>query len=311
MRIAVFGVGAVGGYLGWRLARAGEDVVFIARGETLAALSNQGIRVDTLEGTSEVWRVKAVEDPSAVGPVDAVLLGVKAWQVPESAEEMRPLMGPESFVVPLQNGVEAPSLLAKVLGAEHVLGGLCYMVAFKVGPGHVRHAGMEPRVIFGELDGRLTDRSQKLLAAFSHAGVKAEIPDDIRAAMWKKFLFIATFSSVAAVTRAPAGVIRSIPETRAMLEAVAHEVAAVAAASGVRIGDAAVRSVLELIDNLPDTGTASMQRDIIEGRPSELASQTGAVVRLGAEKGVATPVSSLLYGCLLPLELRARGETDF
>jgi len=311
MRIAVFGVGAVGGFLGWRLACAGHDVVFIARGKTLGALQQQGIRVDTLEGTSEVLPVKAVQDPSAVGPVDVVLLGVKAWQVAESAEAMRPLIGPESFVVPLQNGVEAPSLLAGALGAEHVLGGLCYMVALQVGPGHIRHAGMEPRVIFGELDGRVTSRAQELLAAFTGAGVKAEIPRNIHEAIWSKFMFIATFSSVAAVTRAPAGVIRSLPETRALLEAVASEVAAVAAASGVDLGEQAVASVLEIIDNLPEAGTASMQRDIMEGRPSELASQPGAVVRLGKEKGVATPVSSMLYGCLLPLEQRARGEIAF
>jgi len=311
MRIAVVGVGAVGGYLGWRLARSGQDVVFIARGESLAALQKDGFRIDTLEGTTEVLPVQATDDPSSVGPVDAVLVGVKAWQVPEAAEAVRPLMGPKSFVVPLQNGVEAPSILARALGSEHVLGGLCYMVAFKVGPGHVRHAGMDPRVIFGELDNRRSERAEELLAAFSHAGVNAEIPRDIHEAIWNKFLFIATFSSVAAVTRAPAGVIRSIPETRAMMEAVAREVAAVAAASGVHLEETAIQSVMGIIDNLPASGTASMQRDIMEGRPSELASQPGAVVRLGAETGVATPVSSLLYGCLLPLELRARGEADF
>jgi 2-dehydropantoate 2-reductase len=311
MRLAIFGVGAVGGYLGWRLVRAGQDVVFIARGGTLEALQTQGLRVDTLEGTSEVVAVNAVQDPSSVGPVDAVLLGVKAWQVPEAAEAARTLMGPESFVVPLQNGVEAPSLLAEVLGPQHVFGGLCYMVALKVGAARVRHAGLEPRVIFGEMDNRVTERSERLLAAFAQAGVKAEIPRDIHAAMWNKFLFIATFSSVAAVTRAPAGVIRSIPETRRMLEAAASEVAAVAAARGVRLEESVVQSVMELIDNLPDNGTASMQRDIMEGRPSELAAQTGAVVRLGIETGVPAPVNSFIHGCLLPQELRARGEIAF
>lgn len=311
MKIAVFGVGGVGAYFGWRLARAGQDVVFIARGETLAALQKDGLRIDPLEAATEVLPVRATDDPGSVGPVDAVIVGVKAWQVPEAAEAIRPLIGPKTFVVPLQNGVEAPSIFGRILGSEHAFGGLCYMVAFKVGPGYVRHAGMDPKIIFGELDNRRSGRAEELLAAFVQAGVNVEIPADIHKAIWSKFLFIATLSTVAAVTRAPAGIIRSIPETRAMMEAVAGEVAALAAASGVNLGENAIPSVMGIIDNLPAGGTASMQRDIMDGRPSELESQPGAVVRLGAEKGVPTPVSSLLYGCLLPLEKRARGEADF
>jgi 2-dehydropantoate 2-reductase len=311
MKIAVIGVGAVGGYFGWKLARSGQDVVFIARGESLAALQKDGLRIDTLEGTTEVVPVKATDDPSSVGPVDVVLVTVKAWQVAEAAEMARALMGPESFVVPLQNGVDSPAILSKVLGLERVLGGLCYMVAFKVGPGHVKHAGMDPRVLFGELDNRRSARVERLLAAFSDAGVTAEIPADIHEAMWNKFLFIVTFSSVAAATRAPACVLRTVPETRSIMEAVVREAAAVGIACGVGLKENAAQSVMEVVDNLPAAATASMQRDIMEGGPSELAFQTGAIVRLGAEKGVPTPASSLLYGCLLPLELRARGNVDF
>jgi 2-dehydropantoate 2-reductase len=311
MRIAIFGVGGVGGYFGWRLAQAGEDVTFVARGDHLKALQTNGLRVDTPDGNSSVLLIKAEEDPAQVGQVDAVILGVKAWQVSEAAYAIRPMIGPYTFVLPLQNGVEAPSDLSKVLGREHVFGGLCYIVAMKVGPGHIRHAGMEPKVIFGELDNKLTERAKQLQTAFSKAGVNAEIPADIRVAMWQKFLFIATLSGVAAVTRAPAGIVRSVPETRRMLEGVAKEVAAVAKGLNVDLSPDQVTLTMTLIDRLPADGTASMQRNIIEGRPSELSSQSGAVERLGVETGVPTPLNSFIHSALTPLEMRARGEIEF
>ena len=311
MRIAVFGTGAVGGYFGGRLARAGEDVVFIARGEQLRALKAHGLRVDSIKGDFALQPVQATDDPAQVGVVDAVIVGVKTWQVPEAARAMRPLVGPETFVVPLENGVEAPDQLAAVLGAGHVLGGLCRIVSFVVEPGHVRHAGLEPYVALGELDNRPSERAERLRDAFTQAGVNAEIPADIQVAIWEKFLFIASFSGVGAVTRAPAGVLRSLPETRRMLEAAMREVLAVAQARGIGMTEEAVSRTMALIDGLPEGGTASMQRDIIGGRPSELESQNGAVVRLGQEVGVDTTLHGFIYDCLLPLELRARGELEF
>jgi 2-dehydropantoate 2-reductase len=311
MRIAVFGTGAVGGYFGGRLAQASEDVVFIARGAQLRALRDQGLRVDSIAGDFVVQPAQATDDPAHAGVVDVVLVGVKAWQVPEVAQAMRPLVGPETFVVPLQNGVEAPSQLAAVLGAEHVLGGLCRIVSLVVEPGHVRHAGLEPYVAFGELDNRPSQRAQRLREAFARAGVAAEISPDIQVAMWEKFLFIASFSGVGAVTRAPAGVLRSLPETRQMLEQAMHEVLAVAGAHEIALPHGAIPKTMALIDGLPPGGTASMQRDIVGGRRSELESQNGAVVRLGQEVGVATPLHAFIYHSLLPLELRARGRVQF
>jgi 2-dehydropantoate 2-reductase len=240
-----------------------------------------------------------------------VLLGVKAWQVEQAAEAMHPLIGPETFVVPLLNGVEASSQLAASLGKEHVFGGLCYIVSFIAGPGHIRHGGMKPYVAFGELDNRPSKRGQQLLDAFTKAGVTAEIPSDIHAAIWNKFLFIATLSGVGAVTRAPAGIMRSVPETRRLLEEVVKEVAAVARARKIILKDDAVSATMAVIDGLPPQVTASMQRDIMEGRPSELSSQSGAVVRLGRELGQPAPVNEYIYSILLPLELRARGEVEF
>lgn len=311
MRIAVFGTGGVGGYFGGRLAQAGEDVVFIGRGEHLQALRSKGLRVDSPDGDFKVFPCQAVDDPQEVGPVDSVIMGVKAWQVGQAAEAMRPLIGPETFVVPLQNGVEAPSELAGVLSREHVFGGFCYIVSFIEGPGHIRHGGMKPYVAFGELDNRPSSRGQRLLDAFSQAGVTAEIPADIHAAMWGKFLFIASLSGVGAVTRAPAGVMRTLPETRRMLEDAVKEIAAVAKARKIILKDDAVSATMAVIDGLPPQTTASMQRDIMEGRPSELSSQNGAVVRLGREVGELAPLNQFIYSSLLPLEMKARGEVQF
>ncbi len=311
MRIAVFGVGAVGGYFGWRLARAGEDVVFIARSDTLRALRDAGLRVDTPDGGSSVQAVHATDDLSQIGSVDAVLLGVKAWQVPDVAEALKPLIGRDTFVVPLQNGVEAPSHLAAALGPEHTFGGMCYIVAYQVGPGHICHAGLEPYVAFGELDNRPSTRGSRLLDTFLRAEVKAEIPGDIHAIMWQKFLFIASLSGVAAITRAPAGILRTVPETRRMVEEVVHEVFAVAKARGIALKPDAAETTMAVIDRLPAAATTSMQRDIMEGRASELSTHSGSVMRLGAEVGQPAPLNSFIYASLLPQELRARGSVEF
>ncbi len=311
MKIAVFGAGAVGGYFAGRLAQGGEEVVLIARGEHLQALRQHGLRVDSIKGDFVVQPSLATDDPRQAGTVDVVLLGVKAWQVPEAAQAMRPLIGPETFVVPLENGVEAPDQLAAVLDAGHVLGGLCKIFSFLAGPGHIRHAGMEPYVAFGELDNRPSERAERLRRAFERAGVVADIPPDIQVAMWEKFLFIASLSGVGAVTRAPVGVLRSLPETRQMLEQAMGEVLAVAHTRGIAVPEETIAGTLALIDGMPPGATASMQRDIIAGRPSELEAQNGAVVRLGRERGVATPLHAFIYHSLLPLEQRARGQIDF
>jgi 2-dehydropantoate 2-reductase len=310
MRIAVFGTGAVGGYFGGRLAQAGEEVIFIARGEHLQALRSHGLQVDSVKGDFMVQPVQATHDPAQVGVVDVVLVGVKAWQVPAAAQAMRPMVGSDTFIVPLENGVEAPAQLAAVLGAQHVLGGLCKIISFTLRPGHIRHAGIEPYVAFGELDNQASERAERLRQAFARAaGVTVEIPPDIQAAMWDKFLFIASFSG--AVTRAPAGVLRNVPETRQLLEQAMREIFAVAQAREIALSGDIVGQTMAVVDGLPPDGTASMQRDIMEGRPSELASQNGAVVRLGQEAGVATPLHRFIYNSLLPLELRARGQVQF
>lgn len=312
MRIAVFGAGAVGGYFGGRLAQAGEDVVLIARGEHLRTMQTHGLRVKSIEGNFIVDPVEATDDPTTVGVVDAILVAVKAWQVPEAARAMRPMVGPQTFVVPLENGVEAPSQLAAVLGETHVLGGLCRIISTLVEPGTIDHAGISPTITFGELEGRPSERAEKLRDVFQKAeGVTPQIPPDIHVAMWEKFLFIAALSGVGAVTRAPVGALCSLPETRQMLEQAMQEILAVAHARNIALSLETVPKTIAFIENLPPEATASMQRDIMAGRPSELASQNGAVVRLGQEASVETPVHSFIYHSLLPQELEARGQLQF
>jgi 2-dehydropantoate 2-reductase len=210
--------------------------------------------------------------------------------------------------VPLQNGVEAADQLVAVLGAEHVLGGTCRIASSVVAPGHIQHAGIEPYVALGELDDRPSERAERLQQALARAGVTVEIPSNIQAAVWGKFLFIASFSGVGAVTRAPAGVLRGLPETRRMLEQAMQEVLAVARAHAIGLAGESIDRTMALIDGLPAGTTASMQRDIMAGRPSELESQNGAVVRLGQEVDVATPLHTFIYHSLLPAELRARDQ---
>lgn len=312
MRIAIFGSGGVGGYFGARLAQAGENVTFIARGEHLKAMQGRGLRVDSLAGNFSLDTVNATDKPGEVGEVDVILVGVKAWQVPEAAEAMRPMVGKNTCVVPLQNGVEAPAQLATVLGEAHVLGGLCGIIAFLVEPGHLRHAGAEPFITFGELDNRVTERVKELQQAIDNAeGAKANISSDIMVAMWDKFMFITALSGLGAVTRSPVGTFRSQPETREMLRQALTEAYEVARARGVSLAPDSVNATIARCDKLPEAGTTSMQRDIMAGRPSELEQQNGAVVRIGKEVGVETPINSFIYHSLLPMERRARGETQF
>ena len=305
MRIAVVGAGGVGGVLGGLLARSGQDVAFVARGRTLAALRGRGLRVSLPTGTFEV-RPAAAEDPAAIGLADAVLVAVKSWQVREVAPSLRPLVGPGTVVVPLQNGVTAAEELAAALGDGPVVGGMCWVLAWQEEPGAVRSTGVPLRVVVGERAGGAAPRLAPLAAALREAGVDAEVSADVRAALWEKFAFIDPVGSVGAVTRAPVGVVRSLPETRALLEAAVAEVERLARAHGVALPADAVARTLARVDALPPDGTASMQRDVLAGRRSELDEQTGAVVALAGAAGVPVPVHRFLLAALLPQERQAR-----
>jgi len=310
MKIAIFGAGGVGGYFGGRLAQSGKDVVFIARGEHRAAIAEHGLRVESIDGDFAIRPAAVFEDPGEAGFVDVVLVATKAWQVADAAEQMRPLLGPNTFVIPLENGVDSLDRLVSALGRERVLGGVCRISSFIAAPGLIRHVGTAASVAFGELDHQPSTRAQALLAAFAGVPqIRAEIPADIQVTMWEKFVFICAVSGVGALTRRSMGAVRSVPETRELLRAALEESTAVGRARGVPLGDDLPIRVMEMIDRTGPATVPSMQRDVMDGRPSELESQNGAVVRMGFELGVPTPTHVFLYAALLPQEIAARQES--
>lgn len=311
MKIAVFGSGAVGGFFGGRLALSGQSVFFVARGHNLGAMQSNGLRVESVDGDFTVPNVAASDSPQEIGPVDVVLVTVKTWQLGAAMAAMAPLVGPETILVPLLNGVEAPKVLAQFFGNRRVIVGLAKIIAAMAGPGHVRHLGAVPYIAIGESDNRRSPRVRELRAILSAAGISSEIPEDIHAALWSKFLFVVSWGGVGAVTRAPLGVLRDLTPTRDMMTAAMQEIDRLAAALAIRLPQNIVTTTMTFIDSLPANGTTSLQRDIAAGRPSELDAWNGAVARLGREAGVSTPLNDFIYGSLLPLEKRATEQIDF
>ena len=312
MKITIFGTGAVGGYFGGRLAQAGHDVTFIARGAHLQAIQSEGLQVNSIKGDFSICPAQATDRPESIGTVDLILCGVKSWQVVEIRDQLKPLVGPDTTIITLQNGVESHKILAESIGATYVLPGMCQMISLVEGPGIISHKGIDPYLSIGEVDGSSSQRLAQIYQVFNKVeGVTINISTDILKELWLKFMIIAPWSGLGAVTRAPVGVFRSLPETRELLQQSIQEVYAVGKAHGVDLPENAVNKTLEFIDNVPAAGTASMQRDVIAGRPSELHEQCGAVVRLGEEKDVKTPVNRYIYQSLLPLEHSARGTITF
>jgi 2-dehydropantoate 2-reductase len=308
MRIVDFGTGGVGGFFGGRLARAGEDVTFIARGEHLRAIKSSGLKIDSTAGDFLIFPASATDDVSEVDETDLVFLGVKAWQVPEAARAIKPIVGPNTTVLPLQNGVEAVQQLVDELGRDNVIGGLCRIVSFVVGPGHIRHAGFTPSIIIGEIDNQRTERITKIEDVFKRAGLEITVAQDIQVALWTKFLFIASFSGVGAMANAPAGVIRSDPKWRSQMLTAMEEIYALAHARGVNLPPDSIATVMRNVNALPEDATSSMQRDIAAGKPSELDAQNGAVVRMARETGIEVPTHTLIYETLKPREEVSRGS---
>lgn len=307
MRVAIVGAGGVGGLLGALLARAGAQVSFVARGAALQALRERGLRIEGAVGSFSVGPLPASADPALLAPVDVALVAVKAWQVPALAPGLAPLLAPGGFAVPLQNGVVAYEQLASALGPERAAGGLCHMIAFVDEPGLVRQAGAPPSVTVGEWQGGGSERLERLCALLSGAGISAKVSKNVRNAVWEKALFVEALGAVGAAVRLPVGRWRAVPEARALLTGAMREIDALAWASGIELGPAAIDRALARIDALPADGMASLQRDLAAGRPSELDDQTGALVRIAAQLSVPTPIHHFLLGCLAPHERAARG----
>lgn len=307
MRIAIYGAGGVGGYYGGVLARAGHDVSLLARGAHLEAIRSSGLSVRSPGGDFVVRPAAATDDPAEIGAVDAVIVAVKSMHLAAVCGGIGPLLGPDTLVVPMLNGVDAHEALLAAAGRSRMGKGLTRIISEVAAPGQIRHVGVEPYVALAEWDGSRTSRVDSLVAALRDGGVDAEVPPDIDAAIWLKFLFVCSVGGVCGACRMPLGPVRTLPESRALLRRAMEEIAAVAAAHGVSLQDDAVAFAMNTVDSFPAEGTSSLQRDIAAGVPSELDAWTGAAVRLGATVGVATPVHSFIHAVLLPSEMQARG----
>ena len=307
MKIAIYGAGGLGGFYGARLACAGNDVAFIARGAHLAAIRERGLQVTSPLGDMRLAAPVATDKPGDIGPVDLVLVAVKTWHIPQVAAAMGPLLGERTVVLPFLNGVEASDELAAVIGSERVLGGLSKVFSKVESPGVIHHFTQNVFVAFGELDGSDSPRVRALLDLFSAAGVDAEVSPAIRVELWKKLLLVSSWAGLGALARSAMGVMREQPGIRALIDRSMDEGLAVARATGHDIDPAYKDEMWAFYRAMPPGATASMQRDIMDGRPSELDAWNGAICRFGARAGVETAVHSFTYHTLLPMERRARG----
>lgn len=306
MKFVMVGSGAVGSYFGARLMQAGHEVVFVARGAQLHALRESGLTLCLGDGETVLRPVAATDEIAAAGAADYALIAVKAWQVAEIAPKLTALDGGDTRFLTLQNGVEAPGMVAEIVSAAQTVGGLVRGFFEMDAPGRVRHVGVTPAIIFGQIDGRRTPQVERLLEALTGAGIYAELSNDIEAALWEKFLLVTSLSGVGAVTRSPIGAIRDCDRTWGLLRQVMDEIVSVARARRINLTADVIERTLKFVQTFPPEATTSMQRDVINGLPSELEAQTGAVVRLGREASVTTPVNQFIYDSLILQEMRAR-----
>ena len=299
MRIAIVGSGGVGGYFGGRLAAAGADVTFLARGAHLDAMRSRGLRIVSPKGDVHLPRVKAESDPSAIGVADIVFFAVKLYDTSGAVAMLPPLVGPRTIVIPFQNGVDSVGTLTQAVGAEHTGGGVAYVSAVISEPGVIKHTAMD-HLIFGELDGARSPRLERLFDACKPAGFQFTLSDDVTLEIWTKFVRLSVFSGMTAVTRSPLGVIVNDPELLEMLKAAVRETTAVARAKGVKVADGLDETTAAAYRALPPNSKASMLEDLERGRPIELPWLSGAVVRLGEELGVETPTHRFINAVLKP-----------
>jgi 2-dehydropantoate 2-reductase len=299
MRIAVMGAGSVGGYFGGLLARSGNSVTLIARGPHLKAVREQGLRIVTDQG--ELFaRCKATDDPAQVGPVDLVLLAVKTYHNPEALPAMLPMVGEETVVLCLQNGIDSHQAAVDTLGAEHVMPAVAYIEAGLPEPGVVTQRGPVVRIEFGELQGGDSQRGRQILQALEHSGIPAGFEPDIHLALWNKFLFIATMAGVTTMARQTMAQLLPRPEWRRVILGCWREIESVGRASGVGLAPDVVDRSIKYIEGSLEQRQASMHFDILAGRPLELEALNGAVVRAGRKAGVPTPINDVIYAMLGP-----------
>jgi 2-dehydropantoate 2-reductase len=302
-RIAVYGAGGVGGYFGGRLARAGAEVHLIARGAHLHALREHGLRVRSVKGDFQV-QAQATDDPADVGWCDFVLFCVKTFDTDAAAARLRPLVGEGTAVVSLQNGVENVEKLARVVGEDHVMGGAAFIFAGIAEPGVIVHSGGPTRITFGELDGRASERAQRLLVWCEQAGFEAELSASIKVVLWAKLAFICAQAGLTAAVRLPIGEIRTVDASWAAFRRLVAEVCAVAEADGSPVPQAAQDSALALAQAIEQGSFSSLHDDLVAGRCMELEALHGFVVRRAAQHGLTVPMSEAVYAILQPWAVR-------
>lgn len=300
MRIAVIGAGGVGGAFGAALAKAGADVTFVARGAHLAAMRQNGLRVEGGRGETHLLPTQATDKPETIGPVDVVLFCVKLWDVESAGELIRPLIGPNTAVIPLQNGIDASERLLPILGPQAVMGGVAQISATIAEPGVIRQTGTFMRLVFGELAGGKSERGERFLALCKQAGFDATHSDAIMTEIWMKFMILATNAGITAATRTPIGQLRDDPDIFPLFPAALAEVVAIGRARGVALPADAVEKGIAWTRGSPPMMMASMAHDLIRGNRIELPWLSGKVVALGRELGIPTPVHSFLYAVLKP-----------
>ncbi len=303
MRIAVMGTGSIGSYFGGMLALSGQQVSLIARGENLETIRSKGLRIQTDDELITIPCgdcLSASDDPAEVGPVDLTLLTVKTYQNAVAVPAIRPLVGQDTIVLCLQNGIDSYQAAAEVLGAEKVLPGAAYIEAARLGPGMVKQSGSVVRIAFGEPDGSDSQRGRIILRALSDAGINAQFSQDIRQVLWTKFLFIATMAGVTSLSRETMAEIMPRPEWRQVIVNCMREIEAVARASQVALAPDIVETTVAYIEGDLHDMHASMHADVMAGRPLELEALTGAVVRAGRSAGVPTPINDVIYAALKP-----------
>ncbi len=299
MKIAIMGSGGVGGYFGARLAAAGEDVSFIARGPHLAAIRDKGLIVKSGAGDVTIKPAQATDDPGTIGPVDIVLFAVKLYDTENAGKMLAPLIGPETGVVDLQNGIDGEDELAAIVGREHVIGGVAYISVMIEEPGVIRHVGSGAKLTFGELDRRKSERVAALAAACERAGITHEVSENVEVALWSKLVMLASISALSCLTRLPIDQALSEPESAELLRAAMKEVADVAAAKGIELPADSMAG----FSNATRGGSSikpSMLVDLERGKPLEIDRLSGAVARAGAEVGVPTPFHSMAAAMLKP-----------
>tara|TARA_R110002020_G_scaffold303939_3_gene519610 strand:+ start:8102 stop:9031 length:930 start_codon:yes stop_codon:yes gene_type:complete len=306
MNILIYGIGGVGGYFGGKLAQTGHNVTFIARAAHLEAIKKNGLQVKSVNGDFTAKPDLATDNLSEIPEPDLVILGVKSWQVSASAKALQPYLKPESAILPLQNGADNIEKLLKIVPKNQVLGGLCRIISYIKERGVVEHPAFEPNVIFGEIDNSKSERVLAIKEVFDEAGFTNKIADDIEAEIWKKFLFICTISGLGGLTRVPIGKIRESEYLYKVMQDTANEILAVAKAKGINISETDVENTFKGINNQNPETTASTQRDIMDGKPSELENFNGYIVKQGLELGIPTPANKMIYECLLPMENEAR-----